>query len=180
MPDTFIRIHSLNPSGSSAAEAARYLAALIQETDPSRCEDVFNTNPKSCSSFHFSIIPIQPLYIPYYTIIETCFSLSLLGLLQTRPLDDLSVPGSVTSRSSQTCKGCGFNTRNTGLSKKEENDFGGPHNKDYNRLGSILGSAYAGKLPHIGNRVLRQFTHISPTKIKHLQMTRHGMPGNGS
>ena len=26
-------------------------------------------------------------------------------------------------------------------------NFGGPHNKDYNNLGSILGSPYFGKLP---------------------------------
>ena len=27
--------------------------------------------------------------------------------------------------------------------------FGGPHNKDYNILGSILGSHYLGKLPRV-------------------------------
>ena len=27
--------------------------------------------------------------------------------------------------------------------------FGGPHNKDYSILGSILGSSYFGKLPYI-------------------------------
>ena len=31
-------------------------------------------------------------------------------------------------------------------------DFGGPNNKDYNMLGSILGSPYYGKLPYSCNR----------------------------
>ena len=37
-----------------------------------------------------------------------------------------------------------------GVSQNSGYLFGGPHNKDYSILGSILGSPYFGKLPVIG------------------------------
>ena len=37
--------------------------------------------------------------------------------------------------------------RNLGVSQNYGYLFGGPHNKDYSILGSILGSPYFGKLP---------------------------------
>ena len=37
---------------------------------------------------------------------------------------------------------------NMGISQNYGYHFGGPHNKDYSILGSILGSPYFGKLPH--------------------------------
>ena len=38
--------------------------------------------------------------------------------------------------------------RNGGFPKLGGTLFGGPHNKDYSILGSILGSPYFGKLPN--------------------------------
>ena len=35
-----------------------------------------------------------------------------------------------------------------GFSQNKGYPFGGPHNKDYSMLGSILGSHYFGKLPY--------------------------------
>ena len=34
--------------------------------------------------------------------------------------------------------------------------FGGPHNKDYSILGSILGSPYLGKLPNLADQLGRR------------------------
>ena len=42
-----------------------------------------------------------------------------------------------------------------GVDQNEGYFFGGPNNKDYNILGSILGSLYFGKLPNIMNAKFR-------------------------
>ena len=41
-------------------------------------------------------------------------------------------------------------SRYMGVSQNSGYLFGGPHNKDYSILGSILGSLYLGKLPYVG------------------------------
>ena len=43
-----------------------------------------------------------------------------------------------------------------GLSQNYGYLFGGPHNEDYSILGSILGSPYFGKLPHLLQRALKR------------------------
>ena len=40
----------------------------------------------------------------------------------------------------------------SGFPKIRGTFFGGPHNKDYSILGSLLGSPYFGKLPYISER----------------------------
>ena len=41
-----------------------------------------------------------------------------------------------------------------GVSQNYGYHFGGPYNKDYSILGSILGSPYCGKLPYRGNNMI--------------------------
>ena len=52
--------------------------------------------------------------------------------------------GAAAAVASSLAKGCG---EDLGVSQNYGYPFGGPHNKDYSILGSLLGSPYFGKLP---------------------------------
>ena len=54
-----------------------------------------------------------------------------------------------------------------GVSQHRGYHFGGPHNKDYIILGSILGSPYLGKLPYLQclHGTLNPKLHVKPASM---------------